>query len=101
MSSEQPEGMETAFRGARGLTSRTARAIVSLFLIAFIVAAASLVLTSREIAASNHRWCATLITLDNADQAALHASPSQKPKGAYSLALIRDFHQLRRSLGCG
>lgn len=58
--------------------------------------AASWVITN----ASQHRWCSTLITLDNADQSAEKAPASEKPKGAYSFALIRDFHNLRDEF-CG
>ena len=41
-----------------------------------------------------------VLTLDNADQAALRAPPAQRPKGAYSLALITDFRNLRQEF-CG
>jgi len=60
-----------------------------------------LLFTAHQVNASQHRWCATIDTLDNADQKALHAPPSQQPHGAYSFALIKDFHDLRQSLGCG
>jgi hypothetical protein len=49
---------------------------------------------------SQHKWCTTIETLNAADQAAKKAPPSQKPKGAYSLALIKDFQQLQGQLGC-
>jgi hypothetical protein len=62
---------------------------------------ASVLFTAHYVNENNHKWCAALITLDDADQAALKAPPSQRPKGAYSLALIRDFHDLRQGLGCG
>jgi hypothetical protein len=77
------------------------RAAIGLIVVIGILLVANFLFTAHEINASQHRWCATIDTLDNADQAAEHAPPAQKPKGAYSLALIRDFHQLRQSLGCG
>ena len=76
-----------------------AAAIALLMVLAAI--GGSYLLTEHYVNASQHKWCTTLDTLDNADQKALHAPPSQRPHGAYSLALITDFHQLRNSLGCG
>lgn len=42
-----------------------------------------------------HQWCSVLVTLDNADHAAEKAPPAQRPHGAYSFELIKDFHNLR------
>lgn len=72
-----------------------------MFVLAVVFSVVNLFWTSHEVSQSQHKWCQTLTTLDNADQAALKAPPSQKPKGAYSFALIRDFHDLRKDLGCG
>jgi hypothetical protein len=88
-------------KGDRGMPAGQRRAIIYLFAVAFFIGGANLLFTSHEIGQNNAKWCATIITLDNADQAAEHAPPSQKPHGAYSDALIRDFHVLRGQLGCG
>ena len=103
MSHAGPEG-DKGDKGEPGPTRLPlgqARAIVGLVVIIFVLSAASLLLTSREITANNHKWCQTIVTLDNADQKALKAPVPQRPHGAYSFALIRDFHQLRGELGCG
>jgi len=76
-------------------------AAIGLLVLTLITGGANLAATYQQVHASEAKWCATIGTLDNADQAAEHAPPAQRPKGAYSLALIRDFHQLRQSLGCG
>ena len=80
---------------------RARRAAVVLTLVIVALAGVNLLFTARFVNENNHKWCSALVTLDDADQAALKAPPAQKPKGAYSFALISDFHQLRRELGCG
>lgn len=61
---------------------------------------ANFLFTAHEVNASQQRWCTTLDTLNRADQAALNAPPAQRPKGAYTFALIKDFRELKNSLGC-
>jgi hypothetical protein len=75
--------------------------VAFLVLMVVVIGGLNLLWTGHEVGVSQHRWCATIVTLDNADQAALKAPPSQKPHGAYSFALISDFHHLRTELGCG
>jgi hypothetical protein len=100
---QQGERGEQGEQGAEGppLTRRKAWSVVYLFGLAVLLSVISLYWTNHQVNASDHRWCATIDTLDNADQAAEHAPAAERPKGAYSFALIRDFHQLRQSLGCG
>ena len=75
--------------------------LITLFLVlSFVASGAGTYASYAEVQASQHRWCAVLGTLDDADQAALKAPPAERPKGAYSFALIGDFHNLRREF-CG
>ena len=80
-------------RGAR-------RPAIGLLVRTLITGAANLWASYLQVQASQRKWCAVLVTLDNADQAALRAPPAQRPKGAYSLALITDFRNLRQEF-CG
>jgi len=57
---------------------------VVLVLISVVLSGAALVIASREVAASQHRWCAALVTLDRAGR-----------------NLFADFHSLRMEFGCG
>ena len=93
-----PKG-ERGEKGTRGLPLGQARAVVILFLIAFIVAAASLWATTREIGQNNHKWCATISLLDA--QKPPSGSASSDPSRAYEQQLAEDFHRLRSQLGCG
>jgi hypothetical protein len=69
--------------------------------IAIIVAGVLLALatnvayTTWSVDTSQHRWCAALVTLDNADRAA------PKPASKFGRQLVADFHALRLSFGCG
>lgn len=47
-----------------------------------------------QVQQSQHRWCAVMVTLDNADQ---HAKPTSQS----GRNLFRDFHNLREEFGCG
>lgn len=51
--------------------------------------------TTWVVSTSQHRWCTTLVTLDNADE---HAPP---PTSKFGRQLVADFHNLRESFGCG
>lgn len=73
---------------------------VGLLIITLIVGAANLWATYDQVHASQQKWCRTLDTLASADQGALAAPASRHPDGTYSLALIRDFRDLRSRLGC-
>ena len=44
---------------------------------------------------SQHRWCSTVVALDDADA---HAP---KPTSQFGRNLVMDFHQLRIAFGCG
>lgn len=68
---------------------------VVLVLISVVLSGAALVIASREVAASQHRWCAALVTLDTADR---HAPPPATRAGRN---LFADFHSLRMEFGCG
>jgi hypothetical protein len=86
--------------GARGLTSKTARAIVALFLIAFVLAASALLITSEEIAANNAKWC-TAMVLITSHPAPKPPDPAKNPSRAQAYQLYTTFRTLRRKLGCG
>jgi len=51
--------------------------------------------TTWVVSSSQHRWCTTLVTLDNAD---MHAPP---PTSKFGRQLVVDFHNLRIHFGCG
>lgn len=68
--------------------------------VVILLMGANFLFTAHEVNASQQRWCTTLRTLNAADAAAEKAPPAQRPKGAYSFALIKDFKELQRSLGC-
>ena len=70
------------------------KAVAALLVLTLIVGAANLWASYLEVQASQHRWCSTLVTLDNADQ---HAP---KPTSAFGRNLVDDFHNLRRGF-CG
>ena len=82
------------------ITARTRFTVAFILVCVLIMGAANLLASWQITQASNHKWCATLITLDNADQKAEKAPPADRPKGAYSMQLIQDFHQLRDEF-CG
>jgi hypothetical protein len=86
--------------GARGLTSRTARSIVALFLLAFILAGSALLITGREIAANDAKWC-TAMVLITSHPVPVPADPAANPSREQAYQLYTTFRALRRSLGCG
>ena len=83
------------------ITRRAVASGVLMLVLILLVGGGNLWATYDVVHASQHKWCQTIDTLDNADQAALKAPPAQRPHGAYSFALISDFHHLRGQLGCG
>jgi hypothetical protein len=91
---------ERGAAGPRGLTSKTARAIVALFLIAFVLAASALLITSEEIAANNAKWC-TAMVLITSHPAPKPADPAKNPSRVQAYQLYTTFRTLRRKLGCG
>ena len=70
------------------------RATATLLVLVLIIGAANLLASYLEVHASQHRWCATLVTLDLADQ---HAP---KPTTTFGRRLVADFHNLRQNF-CG
>jgi hypothetical protein len=75
--------------------SRGARlAAAGLLILTLIVGAGNLLASYLQVQASQHRWCSTLVTLDEADQ---HAP---KPATAFGRNLVADFHNLRQEF-CG
>jgi hypothetical protein len=100
---ENRENFEARFRGEQGrqgdpgpgIPRRVWQAIAGLLAISFILSAAAVLVAGREIAGSQHQWCAVLVTLDNADRR------GPPPRTAYGRALAVDFRQLRHSYGCG
>ena len=77
----------TITRGAR-------LAAVGLLVLTLIVGAANLLASYLQVQGSQHRWCSTLVTLDDADE---HAPPPTSPFGEH---LVTDFHNLRQEF-CG
>lgn len=69
---------------------------VTLVVVAVVIACGmNVAYTTWVVAASQHRWCTTLTTLDNAD----HHAPA--PTTKFGRQLVTDFHNLRLSYGCG
>lgn len=89
-------------RGKTGprLPKGVARAVVVLFFASFILAAGSLWLATQQIAASNHRWCATL-TLLTARPVPKPANPRANPSRENSYIFYADILDLRHRFGCG
>ena len=75
-------------RGAR-------RAAIGLLVLVLVMGAANLLASYLQVQASQRKWCATLVTLDDAGQ---HAPP---PASAFGRNLVTDFHDLRQQFGCG
>jgi hypothetical protein len=86
--------------GSPGISAGAKRAAFALLVLVLLVGGGNLLASYDQVQASQHRWCSVLVTLDNADQKAEHAPPAERPHGAYSDALIGDFHSLRQQF-CG
>lgn len=68
--------------------------LVSVFLVlSFIAGAAGTYASYAQVQASQHRWCAVLVPLDEADS---HSKPTTQA----GRNLFGDFHNLRREF-CG
>lgn len=66
--------------------------MVASFVVAIILNGSFTVWSVQE---SQHRWCNTVVTLDNADRY------EPKPVSQFGRNLVSDFHQLRGAFGCG
>jgi hypothetical protein len=77
------------------------RSVTYLVVLVLVLEGINLFWSAHEARVAQHVWCTTLVTLDHADQAAAKAPASQRPHGAFSFALIKDFHNLPGQLGCG
>jgi hypothetical protein len=93
--------------GARGLSSRTARAIVVLFLIVFCVGGLSLLLAAsaknsatHAVQANNKTWCAAMVLLTS-HPVPKPSDPAANPSREQAYQLYTTFRTLRRQLGCG
>lgn len=76
------------------ITKGARLAAVGLLILTLIVGAGNLLAAYLEVQASQHRWCSTLVTLDDADE---HAPPPTSP---FAKHLVTDFHNLRQEF-CG
>jgi hypothetical protein len=89
-----PQG-EPGERG-RGLSTVQGRAVVVLFALAVLLGVANLFWTSHETGAEQGKWCALIVTLDQANAAAV-----KKPSpGTFTAEFAAEIHQLRQELGC-
>ena len=86
-------------RGEQGMSHQLRYSIVVLFVMAFVIAGSSLLLTSREISQNNQKWCQTIDALTTQRPPA--GSAASNPSRAYEQKLYADFHDLRSRLGCG
>lgn len=69
------------------------RAAVSLFVLTFLLVGASMLWTAHEVGVSQHRWCATLITLDD-------AARGHPPTTATGRRLFARITELAGEFGC-
>ena len=77
------------------ITKGARLAAVGLLILTLIVGAGNLLASYLEVQASQHRWCSTLVTLDDADE---HAPAGRRRRIAEHL--VTDFHNLRQEF-CG
>lgn len=87
-------------RGEQGMGRAARRAVVYLFAVAVILAAANLFFTVHQVQAQGQRWCATLDLL-TARPASRPADPKANPSREQAYLYYTDFRRLRRELGCG
>jgi len=105
---------ERGAAGPRGLSSKTARAIVALFLAAFIAGGGGLFLASsarnaatqakvaaaRAVQANNKKWCTAMVLLTS-HPVPRPPDPSANPSREQNYQDYVTFRTLRRRLGCG
>jgi hypothetical protein len=72
-----------------------AGSVVVLFLLSLAMSAGAYALGVKQSDVNEHKWCATIVLLDQASRA------GPPPSTAYGLKLRADFHELRGELGCG
>jgi len=92
----QGEPGEPGKRGERGLSQLQGRAVVVLFLIGALLGAGNLLWTSYQVHAQQSKWCALIVTLDQANAAA----PKKPAPGTFTAAFVAEIRQLRQALGC-
>lgn len=80
-------GAEKARRDSRPMVI-----MIASFVVAILLNGSFTVWSVQE---SQHRWCNTVVTLDNADR---HAPA---PTSQFGRNLVADFRQLRSAFGCG
>jgi hypothetical protein len=86
-------------QGERGLPRGQARAIVYLFIIAFLVASASLLYITHVVSQNNVKWCTTITLL--VSEKPPPGPAAANPSRAYEQRLYADLTKLRHDLGCG
>jgi hypothetical protein len=89
-----PRG-EQGERGERGLSRLQGRAVVVLFGIAAAAGIGNLFWTSHTVGTEQSKWCALIVTLDQANAAAKKPAP-----GTTAAAFAAEIRQLRQDLGC-
>lgn len=87
MTTPEAQATEAAARERRPIIM-----VVSALLLAIMLNAGY---TTWLVQTSQHRWCATIGTLNNA------AKGAPAPQTAYGRHLVQDFHDLYGGLGCG
>jgi len=90
-----PKG-EQGERGERGLSLVQGRAVVVLFLLGALAGTGNLFWTSHVVAVEQSKWCALIVTIDQANAA---AKPKPAP-GTFTAQFAAEVRQLRQDLGC-
>jgi hypothetical protein len=90
-----PKG-EQGERGERGLSRVQGRAVVVLFGIAAAAGIGNLFWTSHMVGVEQSKWCALIVTLDQANAAA----PKKPAPGTTAAEFAAEIRQLRQDLGC-
>lgn len=90
---------ELARRLLTPITPGAARAVVMLFVLSFLLAAASMLFTVYEVSASDHKFCA-VVSGFTAVRVPAPADPKADPSRERQYEWYQRFVRLGRDLGC-
>jgi hypothetical protein len=101
---ERGQRGEQGLQGERGehgegMTRAARRAVITLFVINFLVAGACLWFTTYQVSHSSRQWCDTLGLLTS-QPVPRPADPAANPSRMQAYTLYADFVTLRNDFGC-
>lgn len=76
---------------------RTRYAFVALVVLSLLVGAAAVLWSAHDVTVNDHKWCALMSTIDQANAAA----KKQPPQGTFTARFVAEVHALKGELGCG